>query len=296
MNIEQFLDYLRYERNSSPHTVSNYGRDLRMFEEYFKGLDDGLTWENVDADTVRGWMESMMDGGNAATSVNRRVSALRSFYRFAVTHKMAERNPAEVVVGPKKTKPLPKFIKENEMDELLDSETLWDNTSFDDIRARTIVQTFYETGIRLAELIGLNDSSVDFEARQLQVIGKRRKTRIVPFGERLDGALHLYIKMRDETVTRQGGDALFVCDKGDRLSPAKVRKTVEHALSYVSTQKKKSPHVLRHSFATAMLNNGADIESVKKLLGHASISTTEIYTHTTFEQLKRAYKQAHPRA
>ena len=293
MMIEQFLDYLRYERNRSPLTVKNYGDDLRAFHEFIKSLDDHLSWQSVDADIVRDWIESMMDKGNNATSVNRRLSALRSFYRFALSRHLVERDPAHNVEGPKTSKPLPQFLKESEMNRLLD-DMEWGN-SFNNVRARTIIIVFYETGIRLSELIGLDDVSVDMEACEIKVTGKGDKQRVVPFGSEMLEALKEYVALRDSSVVRSC-DAFFVTDKGCRMRPETVRAEVSRCLSAVSTLRKKSPHVLRHTFATAMLNNGAGIESVRKLLGHESASTTEIYTHTTFEQLKRVYEEAHPRA
>ncbi len=293
MMIEEFLDYLRYERNRSPLTVKNYGDDLRAFYVFFKSLDDHLSWQSVDADIVRDWMESMMDKGNNATSVNRRLSALRSFYRFALSRHLVDRDPAHNIEGPKTNKPLPQFLKESEMNRLLD-DMEWGN-SFNNVRARTIIIVFYETGIRLSELIGLDDVSIDMETCEIKVTGKGDKQRVVPFGSEMLSALKDYVAIRDSSVIRNC-EAFFVTDKGTRMRPGAVRAEVSRCLSAVSTLKKKSPHVLRHTFATAMLNNGAGIESVRKLLGHESASTTEIYTHTTFEQLKRVYEEAHPRA
>ena len=293
MMIEEFLDYLRYERNRSPLTVKNYGDDLRAFYVFFKSLDDHLSWQSVDADIVRDWMESMMDKGNNATSVNRRLSALRSFYRFALSRHLVDRDPARNIEGPKTNKPLPQFLKESEMNRLLD-DMEWGN-SFNNVRARTIIIVFYETGIRLSELIDLDDVSIDMETCEIKVTGKGDKQRVVPFGSEMLSALKDYVAVRDSSVIRNC-EAFFVTDKGTRMRPDTVRAEVSRCLSAVSTLKKKSPHVLRHTFATAMLNNGAGIESVRKLLGHESASTTEIYTHTTFEQLKRVYEEAHPRA
>lgn len=293
MMINEFLNYLKFERNRSDLTIKNYGEDLRAFKEFYGNLDSRLSWKSVDSDIIRDWMESMMDKGNNATSINRRLSALRSFYRFALARKLVDKDPVHGVTGPKKGRPLPQFLKENEMDRLLDAES-W-TESFEDVRDRMVIMTFYETGIRLSELIGLDDSMVDFSNRQLKVTGKRNKQRVIPFGEELLAMFHDYMKCRDKEVNRQS-EALFVTAKGRRMTSSQVRETVRKNLSKVCTLKKKTPHVLRHTFATAMLNNKAGIESVKKLLGHESLSTTEIYTHTTFEQLKREYYSAHPRA
>lgn len=293
MMINEFLNYLKFERNRSDLTIRNYGEDLRAFKEFYGNLDSRLSWKSVDSDIIRDWMESMMDKGNNATSINRRLSALRSFYRFALARKLVDKDPVHGVTGPKKGGPLPQFLKENEMDRLLDAES-W-TESFEDVRDRTVIMTFYETGIRLSELIGLDDSVVDFSNRQLKVMGKRNKQRVIPFGEELLATLRDYMKCRDKEADRQS-EALFVTAKGQRMTSSQVREAVRKNLSKVCTLKKRTPHVLRHTFATAMLNNKAGIESVKKLLGHESLSTTEIYTHTTFEQLKREYYSAHPRA
>ena len=292
--IDQFVDYMRYERNMSPRTIQEYSDDLSDFESFFKNLDDHLTWETVDQDVVREWVESMMDKGNAATSVNRRLSSLRSFYRFAMKRNKVEINPARLVKGPKKARPLPQFVKETDMDRLIDDDRLW-GEGYNEVLARTIIIMFYETGIRLAELVGLDDTDVDFVNRTVKVTGKRNKQRIVPFGKELATELSRYVEARDAEVVR-ATTGMFLDLKGRRVSRHKVEAMVRESLAKVTTMKKRSPHVLRHSYATAMLNNGAGLESVKKLLGHQSISTTEIYTHTTFEQLKRVYKKAHPRA
>ena len=291
--IEKFLDYLRDELNRSGRTVESYEKDLWSFERFFKNIDSQLSWQSVDADVIRQWMESMMDKGNNAASVNRRLSALRSFFRFALSRKLVESDPAHLIKGPKKGKRLPQFVRENEMDALLDKQT-W-GTDFTCVRARIIIMVFYETGIRVSELCGLSDQDVSFVNQELKVTGKRNKQRVIPFGEELADGLKEYIRLREATVERQC-DALFVTKKGARITIHQVYKIVREQLQRVCNLKKRSPHVLRHTFATAMLNHNANLESVKKLLGHARLSTTEIYTHTTFEQLKKVYENAHPRA
>ena len=292
--IEDFLDYLRYERNRSDLTVRNYERSLQDFESYFKNRESHLSWESVDSDLIRDWMESMMDKGDMASTVDNRLSAVRSFFRFALSRGLVASDPAHNVRGPKKKKPLPQFVREGDMDRLMDMPEMWSD-SYTDVRARTIILLFYTTGIRLAELVGLDDQDIDFVNHQLKVTGKRNKQRIVPFGEELEQALKAYMGQRDEQPLKRDA-ALFLNDKGCRVTRSQVEQIVKTGLSRVTTMKKRSPHVLRHTFATAMLNNGAGLESVRKLLGHESVATTEIYTHTTFEQLKRVYKDAHPRA
>ena len=290
--IEDFLNYLQFEKNRSQLTIKSYAEDLRSFEAYFKKMNDQLSWESVDSDVIRDWMESMMDKGNNATSVNRRLSALRSLFRFALARKRIEADPSRMVKGPKRGRPLPQFLKEAEVDRLVDGE--WGNT-YKDVRARILVLTFYSTGMRLSELVSLDDDAVDFVNCQVKVLGKRNKERIIPFGAELKASLLDYINLRDRLVERRS-KALFVTEKGERMNCNQVRYEVKKNLSRVCTLKKRTPHVLRHTFATAMLNHEAGLESVKKLLGHESLSTTEVYTHTTFEQLKKVYKNAHPRA
>ena len=296
MNMtEEFLNYLRYERNRSELTVRTYRRSLEDFESYFKNRDCQLSWESVDSDIIRDWMESMMDKGDMASTVNNCLSAVRSFFRFALARHMVEKDPAYAIKGPKKQKPLPQFVREEEMNRLIDIPEMWGDY-YKDVRARTIIILFYETGIRLAELIGLDDKDIDFATHQLKVTGKRNKQRIVPFGTELERELRQYRERRNREVLDSKSTAFFLNDKGERMARHQVETIVKKHLSMVTTLKKRSPHVLRHSFATAMLNNGAGLESVRKLLGHESVATTEIYTHTTFEQLKKVYENAHPRA
>lgn len=291
--VNEFLDYLRYERRRSPETITSYSCSIREFEDFFHQLDNGLDWSTVDEDVVRDWMEHLVDGGMEASSVGTRFAALRSLFKFALARHLVERDPTYRLEPPKKAKRLPTFLKESEMNRLLD-DLPW-GTSFKDIRDKAIITTFYETGIRLSELTGLNDVDIDSDYHQLKVTGKGNKQRVVPYGEELARTLRDYMTCRDREVIRHS-DAVFVTSKGKRMTSEEVRTLVKDKLSLVSSQKKLSPHVLRHTFATAMLNNGASIESVRRLLGHASASTTEVYTHTTFEQLRRVYKNAHPRA
>ena len=294
MMTEDFLNYLRYERNRSELTVRRYEQSLRDFESYFKNREGQLSWESVDSDVIRDWMESMMDKGDMASTVNSSLSAVRSFFRFALSRGLVTHDPSYVVKGPKKQKPLPQFVREEEMNRLLDTPQMWQD-GFDGLRARTIIILFYETGIRLAELIGLDVADVDFAAHQIKVTGKRNKQRIIPFGEELEKALQEYLSQRN-ALPLQMEPALILSDKGRRMTRSLVEKIVKQHLSLTTTLKKRTPHVLRHSFATAMLNNGAGLEDVRLLLGHESVATTQIYTHTTFEQLKRVYENAHPRA
>lgn len=293
MTTEQFLNYLQYELNRSELTIVSYGDDLHAFEAFFKNKDTLLTWEAVDADLIRDWMESMMDKGCSATTIQRRLSALRSFYRFGLTRGYVTKNPARGIVGPKRSRPLPQFLRESEMNRLLDDMPVGD--SYRELLAYIIVLVFYSTGMRLAELVGLDDDNVDFDTRVIKVLGKGSKQRLIPFADELEEGLKIYVARRDAEVVRKD-KAFFVDQRGQRVKRGAVQNSVRASLAKVTSMKKRSPHVLRHTFATAMLNNEAGLESVKKLLGHESLSTTEIYTHTTFEQLKKIYDKAHPRA
>lgn len=289
---ESFLEYLSLERNYSDKTVISYGTDIAKFEEYFKGLDESLDFTAVDSDVVRSWVLKLMDEGYEAASVNRKLSSLRSFYRYLLRRKMVAADPTQKVAGLKRKKPLPVFVREADMDRLLDAADLGEG--FKAVRNRLIVEMFYETGMRLSELVGLNDGDVDFSASVIKVTGKRNKQRLIPFGEELREDMRAYLSLRDDYAAN--ADAFFVGKDGKRIGRSAVYLLVRRYLSKVVTLKKKSPHVLRHSFATSMLNNHAELEAVKELLGHESLKTTEIYTHTTFEELKKVYEQAHPRA
>lgn len=290
--IDSFIDYLLLERGYSSETTSNYSTDLHEFEAYIESVDATLTLETVDADIVRNWSMSLMEKGLKASTVNEKLSALRSFYRFLLRKKIIEISPMQVVKGPKKKKPLPAFVREEEMNRLLDDTDYGEGWEGD--RNQLIMQLFYETGVRRSELVGLNEADVDFYRGQIKVTGKRNKQRLIPFGGELKDALEAYMARKAQEVPRID-DALFVLKNGKRVSGQWVYLLVKRYLSQVSTLKKRSPHVLRHTFATAMLNNDAELEAVKELLGHASVSTTEVYTHTTFEELKNAYSAAHPR-
>ena len=293
MLIESFLGYLRLERNYSGKTIVSYRTDLREFEGFLKETEAELDWKKVHADHVRNWMVHLMGAGKAVTSVNRKLSSLRSFYRFLLRRREVTVDPMSKVVGPKKKKPLPYFVREKDMSRLLD-ETFFEE-GFEGCRDRTILEMFYATGMRLSELIGLNDTDVDFSTRLIKVTGKRDKQRLIPFGKELEEDLSLYIKVRNESLPG-GTESFFALKSGRRMYPMGVYRLVKRNLSKVVSLKKRSPHVLRHTFATAMLNDNADLRSVKELLGHESLVTTEVYTHATFEELKKVYKQAHPRA
>ncbi len=296
MWIEAFVEYLRCEKNSSEHTVVSCRSDLTEFESYMKSLDEQLTWANVDRDVVRQWVVDKMERGYSPSTVCRNLSSLRSFYKFLLRCKYVDKDPTLGIQGPKKPKLLPQFVREKDMDRLLDGNYFPD--TLEGLRDKLVVLTFYSTGIRLAELVSLNWLDVDLASGMLKVTGKRNKQRIVPFGEELRRAFEEYRrKLAEQGEPADDAGPVFISlGKGCRISREKVTAIVRLYLSQVTTLKKRSPHVLRHSFATSMLNHNADLQSVKELLGHERITTTEIYTHTTFEELKKMYNQAHPRA
>lgn len=289
---EQFLKYISVERRLSTLTVETYSNTLKLFEDFLTTMSDPRTLVTADTDNTRDWMGMMMEQGKSAAYVNRQLAALRTFYRYCFARGIVQTDPAHCITGPKKDKRLPQFLKENEMNKLVN--ILSEDSSFENIRSRTIIYILYLTGLRAAELISLDDNSIDFVNKEIKVTGKRNKQRIIPFGEELHKVLSEYISIREEKIARED-NAMFTSDKGKRLTYYQLRKIVKDNLELVTSLQKRSPHVLRHTFATTMLNHEANLESIKKLLGHQSLNTTEIYTHTTFEQLKRIYSEAHPR-
>ena len=294
LQTDSFLEYLKSERNYSPATIESYAKDLAEFRNFLEGQRLEPQWADVKADDVREWVIYMLDEQKlTASSVNRKLSALRTCYKYLRKMEVVKANPMEKVVAPKKKRPLPYFVRESDMDKLL--ELTAEDKTFKGVRDRLILLMFYETGIRRAELLGLTDASVDLKAKQIKVTGKRNKQRIVPFGDELEAGLQAYLDFRKTKTGFSNAPALFITEEGKPLNEAQVSRIVKDNLSMVTTMKKRSPHVLRHSFATAMLNNKADLTSIQKLLGHESVATTEVYTHVSFEDLKNEYKNAHPR-
>ena len=293
MFIDSFIGYLRVERLYSSHTLRAYERDLLAFKDYVARLDESLLFYEADTDVVRSWVASMMDAGAASSTVCRKLSTLRSFFAFVRANCGVAQNPVASLKGPKCRKKLPSFVKENDMNRLIDDVAF--GSGYVACRDKMILQLFYETGVRLSELVGLDLSSVDMRACTVKVLGKRNRERIIPFAAGLKAALEQYLGEREAFAPRSC-NALFLSSKGERIAPGAVYRMVRTRLNDVTSVKKKSPHVLRHSFATAMLNNNAEIGAVKELLGHRRLATTEIYTHLSFEDLKGFYEKAHPRA
>lgn len=290
---ESFLEYLKSERNYSARTVESYGNDLKEFAAFCEELNESITWQTVDADIVRAWIVDCLDRGKMkASTVNRKLSAVRTMYHYLTIVGTVDQNPARGITGPKRGKALPSFVKEGEMNDLLDGGHFPDD--FPGRRDRLIILMFYNTGMRIAELLGLKDRDVDFSGRSIKVTGKRDKQRYIPFGEELAREMADYMTLRDHTFSERD-DSFFLGNRGKAVSRSKVERVVKKYLTKVTSVSKRSPHVLRHTFATSMLNHEADLVAIKDLLGHASLRTTEVYTHTSFEELKSVYKDAHPR-
>ena len=291
--MEKYMRYLRYEKNYSSHTEISYYTDLNQFVDFLSMHYPQLDLLCVEADVVRRWVAELMDDCVSARSVNRKLSALKSFYRYLLRTGEIDKNPMRKIVGPKTREPIPSFVSDKDMLKVLDEGNF--ETTFDSIRCRVMLELFYVTGIRRAELIGLKDVDVDFNLEQISVIGKRNKQRLIPIGSMMKELLTGYLEKRNNEIENLSG-YLFVRDNGEQLYPMMVYRIITDNLHWIPTLSKASPHVLRHSFATGMLNNGADINAVKDLLGHSSLASTEVYTHTSFKELKKIYNKAHPRA
>lgn len=291
--IDKYIKYLRYEKNYSLHTEISYSIDLRQFSDFLINNYPDVSLEAVDGDIVRQWVVSLMESKVSPRSVNRKLSTLKSFYKYLLRIGEVASNPLNKIVGPKITKPLPVFVSGVDLDNILDG--MESDNSFESTRNRLILELFYVTGMRRAELIGLKDVDVDFFSGTVLVTGKRNKQRIIPVSNDVKAALTNYINLRNDEIANLSG-FLFVKEDGQPIYPMLAHRIVSSSLQQISTLAKTSPHVLRHSFATGMLNNGADINAVKELLGHSSLAATEIYTHTSFEELKNIYNKAHPRA
>jgi len=291
--IEKFLQYLQYEKNYSSHTVLSYKNDLLQFSQFCKMQENENDISQAKADGIRSWIIELISNGLTPRSANRKLSSLKSFYKFLIHEGVIKLNPARNILSPKTNKPLPLFFKEKEIDAVIHDVILGD--AFEDVRDRLIISLFYETGIRISELVAIKDVDIDIHTNSLKVLGKRNKERKIPIGKELLSQVGEYIKLRNEML-KKDSVYLLVKNNGDKLYARLVYSIVNKYMSMVSSLSKTSPHVLRHTFASTLLNNGADLNAIKELLGHENLATTEVYTHTTFEELKKVYKQAHPRA
>jgi integrase/recombinase XerC len=301
--VDSFLEYLEKERDDSPNTVLAYRRDLSSFVEFLSGYygAEGWSWEGVDRLAMRGFMGHLARRGLSKRSIARSLSAVRSFYRFMHRNEMVEANPARGVASPKLEKYLPAYLDRAQIDLLFQMAEVraWEGR-FVDVRNLAILELFYSTGMRLSELAGINRMDIDLLSQQVKVRGKGRKERIIPVGDHAVLALRNYESKRDELIRALGGTAdrvaFFLGRTGKRIGVRAVQSAVSAFLAQIDEEAGLSVHSLRHTFATHLLDAGADLRAVQELLGHASISTTQIYTHTSVERLKAIYAKAHPRA
>jgi len=295
MTRERFLDYIAHEKRYSPHTSTSYKTDLEQFHAFLKGQYDLDEADTATHPMIRSWVVHLLDQGLSPRSVNRKITTLKTYYRYMMREGLVTENPMGRILSPKTSSRLPVFVEEDTMQLLLDEVEFGEG--FEAVRDRLILEMFYNTGMRLSELVGLKDADVDTERGVLKVTGKRNKERMIPFTEKLAAGIAGYRKDKNRHFNGKDlPEELFVTTRGAKLQPRMVYKVVHTYLSMVTTISKKSPHVIRHTFATHMLNHGADLNAIKEILGHASLSATQVYTHNTIEKLKTAYKQAHPRA
>ena len=289
-HLAAYLQNLEYEKRYSPHTISAYRRDLSQFDVFLSGIGEKNI---VDFRMIRRWVIALVSEGDSSRTVNRKIVALRSFFKYLMKKELITVNPMEKVGLLKVDKNLPVFVTTDKMDELLDEETV-ESGDFKTIRNKMVLELFYMTGMRLSELIRLKDSDIDISAMTIKVLGKRNKERIIPLTAQFCRTLCQYLSIKRSTFP--DADRLFVLDSGKPIYERWVQRLTSEKLGAVTTMKKRSPHVLRHSFATNVLDNGAELNAIKELLGHANLAATQVYTHSSLKRIKKVYQQAHPRA
>ncbi|HET7819360.1 MAG TPA: site-specific tyrosine recombinase/integron integrase [Bacteroidia bacterium] len=291
-NKESFINHLKFEKRLSPHTSLSYSNDLDQFFIYLKNVYQIHTINQINHSIIRSWVVSLMENKLTARSVNRKISTLKSFYKFLLREKTIETNPMNKIQTPKIPKRLPVFIEESKMNSLIEDVKF--SSDFEGKRNLLIIELLYATGMRRAELINLKEGDINFNNHTIKVLGKRNKERLIPITNELGTLINEYISERKNINTNN--DFLFITKSGKQIYASAVYRTVRDSLAKVTTASKKSPHILRHSFATHLLNNGANLNAIKELLGHANLAATQVYTHNTIEKLKSVYSKAHPKA
>lgn len=288
-----FLNHIKSQKNYAQHTLTAYQKDLDFLEVYLKDTFE-TELEDANSDMLRSWLVDMAESHYSRSSVQRKVSAAKSFYNFLNHREIIQSNPAKLIKVPGKEKKLPVFLTERQTELLTSDEQFPDD--FTGARDRLIVELLYQTGMRRAELVGLKTQDLDLSGGSVKITGKGNKQRIIPLNKNLLSLVNKYTSLKNDVCSQNTTDSFFVTRKGEAIYSKLVYRVVNHYLQQVSTATKKSPHVLRHTFATHMLNNGADINAVKEILGHSSLAATQVYTHNTIDKIKSIYKQAHPRA
>ncbi len=290
--VNEFITYLQTEKRYAAHTLISYKNDLEQFHAFCR--DRGNEGMDLFFRTIRSWVVSMMESGYAPRTIHRKLSSLRSYCKYLISHGELESNPVDRVLKPKLNRRVPQFVDEKSINRMLDQYEFGDD--FQGCRNKLIINLLYQTGIRRSELVGLGQDDFDPGKHQLKVLGKRNKERIIPIGRELSASISGYLNTRAEAFPGSALDVMFLTNHGKPVYPKLIYRIVNRYIGMITTLEKKSPHILRHTFATHMLNSGADLNAIKEILGHASLSATQVYTHNTFEKIKSIYNQAHPRA
>lgn len=291
---DSFLEYLKFEKRYSPHTIRSYQDDLTFFFEYLSAEYTELSIRDIKPTFIRSWLAKQKEKGASAKTINRRISTLKSFFKYQLRQEVIETSPMTTIVSPKQSKRLPNYVEQK------DTEVLFEHVEFPDnwegLMNKMILELLYCSGMRLSELISLKETQVDLHKNSLKILGKGNKERIIPFSHEMKTNLEQYLKQKTIQFGETTTEFFLVNEKGNKLYPKYVQLVVKKYLSLITTIEKKSPHVLRHTFATHLMNNGAELNAVKELLGHSSLAATQIYTHNTIEKLKDIHKKAHPKA
>jgi integrase/recombinase XerC len=296
MFLVRFIQYIQFEKRYSPHTVSAYQSDLDQFIRFLNTPEETITHPSeITHHLIRNWMVSMMSEDITARSITRKIATLRKYFKFLLQEGIITHNPASKINTPKSPKNLPVVVEDAKLTQMLDDNEVF-SPDFKGVRDKLVIETLFGTGMRLAELLGLKETDINIYEGTLKVLGKRNKQRIIPINNELKLLIAEYLELKKNQKFNNNSLTLLVTDKGADAYPKLIYLIVQKYLSYISTQNKKSPHVLRHTFATSLLNRGADLNAIKELLGHANLSATQIYTHNSVERLKSIYKQAHPKA